>query len=212
VERRVLVVLLALAACEKARPAREFDLDRVRVTEARLRTDTVGDARFASEATFVLVDADNTSATGAYITLGGTLEDAGKQPVGELKAQSLWVPGNATRTFALVDVERKPRPTATAARIAVKGALVPDTAPVAHVDDVHEFDDYGKTVVQGMLVNDSDRPGEVMVISSFHDVDGRPMTRPFTMMKVDGKEHQAVQFVGPPGSTHGTIYVGDAIF
>ena len=45
-------------------------LDRSSVTpDARLRTDTVGEGEFAPPATFVLVDAENTGAEGAYVTL-----------------------------------------------------------------------------------------------------------------------------------------------
>jgi hypothetical protein len=51
-----------------------------------------------------------------------------------------------------------------------------------------------------------------MVIASFHDADGRPMTRPFSMIRVAGNDQQTVQFVGPAGSRHGTIFVGDAVF
>ncbi|MDB4955823.1 MAG: hypothetical protein JWO36_3392 [Myxococcales bacterium] len=204
--------LFAIAACAKGKPLRNLDLDVIRVTEARLRTDTVGDGEFASVATFVLVDADNTAKEGAYVSLGGELESADKTKVGELKTQSLWIPAGATRTFALVDLEHQARPAAAAAKIKVRGALVPETPPAAHVEEVREVDDYGKMVVQGTLVNDADRPGQVMVIASFHDADGKPMTRPFTMMNVEPKTRQSLQFVGPQGSKHGTIFVGDAIF
>jgi hypothetical protein len=209
---RALWILLALASCAKGKPLRNLDLDVVRVTEARLRTDTVGEGPFESVATFVLVDAENTANQGAYITLGGELESADKVKVGELKTQSLWIPPGGSRTFALVDLEHQPRPTAAAAKIKVRGAHVPETPPAAHVDELREVDDYGKMVVQGTLVNDADRPGQVMVIASFHDADGRPMTRPFTMMTVEPKTRVPLQFVGPQGSKHGTIFVGDAIF
>lgn len=207
-----LLGVLATLGCGKGKPLRNLDLDVVRVTEARLRTDTVGDGKFASIATFVLVDADNTGTQGAYVTLGGELESADKAKVGELKAQSLWIPPGGSRTFALVDGEHQARPSAAAAKIKVFGALVPESPPKAHVEDLREVEDYGKTVVQGTLVNEADRPGQVMVIASFHDVDGKPMTRPFTLLEVEPKTRQPLQFVGPQGSKHGTIFVGDAIF
>jgi hypothetical protein len=51
-----------------------------------------------------------------------------------------------------------------------------------------------------------------MVIASFHDAEGRPMTRPFSMIEIDRRASRPVQFVGPPGSKTGTIFVGDAIY
>ena len=216
-------VLLCIAAvlsgaCASSKPARQLDLDAIRVTgDARLRTDTVGEGQFASTATFVLIDAANTASEGAYVTLGGDLLGPGAgmeggDVLGHLKPQSLWIPAGERRTFALVDTERLPRPASTSARIVVRGALVPDEPPKARITDLHVFDDYGKTVVQANLVNDADRLGQIIVIASFHDVDGRPMTRPFQMIQIDGKQTRPVQFVGPQGSRTGTIYVGDVIY
>jgi hypothetical protein len=204
---------LGLAACSHSKPARHLDLDAIRVSpDARLRTDTVGDGPFASNASFVLVDAENTAAEGAYVTLGGELADAAGATVGELKSQSLWIPPREARTFALVDTERLARPTAAAARIKVKGALVPDSPPRAHISDLHSFDDRGKIVVQAYLVNAADRPGQIMVIGSFHDAHGQPMTRPFQLLEVPARDRRVIQFVGPEGSTRGTIFVGDTVY
>lgn len=176
-----------------------------------MRTDTVGDGKFSSNATFVLVDAENTADVGAHVTLAGDLTD-GSQVIGRLKPQSLWIPPHETRTFALVDTERVARPAATSASIRVRGALIPDEPPRARIEQLHSFDDYGKTVVQGNLVNGADRIGQVMVIASFHDIDGKPMTRPFQMIEIDRKQTQSVQFVGPKGSKRGMIFVGDVIY
>jgi hypothetical protein len=204
---------LMLAACGRERPARHFDLAAIRILDnARMRTDVVGDGKFASTATFVLVDAENTAADGAYITLGGELTDVAGGTAGELKPQSLWVPAHESRTFALVDRERAARPASTAARIKVRGALVPDEPPRAHITDLHSFDDRGKIVVQAYLVNSADRPGKVMVIGSFHDAHDQPMTRPFQMIDVSASARRVVQFVGPQGSTRGTIFVGDVVY
>jgi hypothetical protein len=52
----------------------------------------------------------------------------------------------------------------------------------------------------------------IMVIASFHDAGGQPMTRPYDMVRVEANATQALQFVGPEGSKHGTIYVGDVIY
>jgi hypothetical protein len=211
-------LILAAAAvlaggCAKSKPARQLDLDAIRITgDARLRTDTVGEKSFASQATFVLVDAQNTAGEGAYVTLGGDLTSSAGEVLGHLKPQSLWIPGGEARTFALVDTERQPRPASASARIVVRGALIPDEPPKARITDLHVFDDYGKTVVQANLVNDAERMGQIMVIASFHDAEGRPMTRPFQMVEIDKTEKRPVQFVGPQGSKTGTIYVGDVIY
>jgi len=204
---------LWLAGCQASHPARQLDLDAIRVSGgARMRTDTVGDGKFAETATFVLVDAENTAAEGAYVTLAGSLKDAGGATVGALKLQSLWVPARETRTFALVDDQRAVRPTAAAARITVSGAMIPSEPPRAQIAELHEFDDRGKTVVAAYVVNAADRPGQAMVIGAFHDASGEPMTRPFQMIELAAHSRRVVQFVGPPGSTRGTIFVGDVIY
>jgi hypothetical protein len=209
----VVVALGGLAACGRSKPAHHLDLDAIRISgDARMRTDTVGDGKFASTATFVLVDAENTAADGADVTLGGELTDQAGATVGKLKAQSLWVPGHESRTFALVDEQRVARPTATSARIKVHGAVIPDEPPRAQITELHSFDDRGKIVVQAYLVNTADRPGQVMVIGSFHDAHDQPMTRPFQMIALGAHDRRVVQFVGPEGSTRGAIFVGDVIY
>ncbi|MCV5785485.1 hypothetical protein OFN20_31860, partial [Escherichia coli] len=79
--------------------------------------------------------------------------------------------------FALVDKERKPRPTAKAARIRVRGARVASMPPPAHVEGLREVADGDKTVVQGNVKNDAARGGSIMVIATFYDRDNKPMTR-----------------------------------
>lgn len=203
------ICVLLLVACE-ARGVRTLDLDRIRVTtDARLRTDTVGER--GGRATFVLVDAENTSSESASVTLAGELFDAGGARLGDLRAASMWIPGGASRTFALVAHDGE-FPTATAARVHVRGALVPAQPPPAHVDDRREVADGDKIVVQGVLHNDAERGGTIIVIGSFHDDGGRPMTRPFSVVFVPPHEQRAMQFVGPPGSKHGDIYVGDMTY
>ena len=66
--------------------------------------------------------------------------------------------------------------------------------------------------MQANLVNDADRIGHIVVIAVFHGPDGRPMTRPFRTVEIDRKQRKPVQFVGPPGSAKGTIFVGDTIY
>lgn len=216
--RGVVVMMLGLlglelAACGRRKPAHNLDLDAIRISgDARMRTDTVGDGKFSSTATFVLVDAENTSGDGAYVTLGGELTDPAGVTVGELTSQSLWVPAHESRTFALVDSQRAARPSSTAARIKVRGALIPDEPPRAHIAELHSFDDRGKIVVAAYLVNSAARPGQMMVIGAFHDAHDQPMTRPFQMIQLSSHDKRVVQFVGPEGSTRGTIFVGDVIY
>jgi hypothetical protein len=208
---RGVFLTMMLVACGK--PARrQLDLDLIKITgEGKLRTDTVGD-QVQETATFVLVDAENTGTEGAVVTLAGALADGSGHPVGEFKATSLWIPAGESRTFALVDRERRARPEATAAKILVRQATIPVAPPAAYVDQVREIEDNGKLVVQGVLHNDAKRPGQIVVIGSFHAADGRPMTRPFTIQRVEPGATQAVQFVSTPGAKHGTIYVGDTAF
>lgn len=205
---RGLLVLLALAGCEDT-TRRSLDLDLVKITgQGKLRTDAIGD-QVQETATFVLVDAENTGKDGAFVTLAGDLVDADKHPVGDFKATSLYVPAGESRTFALVDRERKARPTAVGAKIVVRSATIPDKLPPASVDQLKEIEDDGKLVVQGVLHNTADRKGTIVVIGSFHGDDGRPMTRPFAIVKIAPHADQPVQFVSPPGAKHGTIFVGE---
>ena len=233
---RVTLPLCSLAAlavlaigCERT-PKRELALDRIEVQGAHLRTDTVGEGQYIDTATFVLVDAKNTAAEGAYITLAGELIDASGAAVGSLVPQSLWIPSQESRTFALVDSERKARPTTKSARAKVRGATVLPP-PLARIEELHSFDDHGQLVVQAYLVNDSNRDGQIMVIGSFHDASGRPMTRPFDVVKIKGAHPGepgrcpssdsdklpmaskcSVQFIGPKGAVRGTIFVGDTVY
>lgn len=220
--RRALIVLLGLAACAKSEPgSRQLDINAIEVVDnAKLRTDTVGDAQFASESTFVLVDAANPTPDGAYVTLAGQLKGEGGAVVGQLKAQSLWIPSGERRTFALVDTERVPRPTTTSARIVVTGALVPTDPPRVRITDLHTFVDpttendkpVTRIVAQAYVINDADRVGKAVVIASFHGPNDVPITRPFKIVELDKKQRTPVQFVGPAGSTTGEIFVGDVIY
>ena len=174
-------------------------------------TEVLDDRRFSANATFVLVDADNASDTNAYVTLAGTLRDAQGTALGELKAESLWIPAGEQRTFALVDAEHAKRPGAAGAQIRVRGARA-DTPPMMHVEAVKTFDDYGKAVVQATLVNDADHPGRALVFAAFRDADQRPMARPFSFVLVDGHAKSYVQLVGPKGSKTATVFVGETIY
>lgn len=203
----------ASGACRRRDAAASLDLALIRVSpDATMRTDTVGGGGFADTATFVLVDAENRADRGAYVTLGGALVEEGGAVAGALKPQSLWIPAGESRTFALVDTERKPRPAARTARIEVSGALVPDDPPRAHIEEIHRFADQDQLVVQAYLVNDADRLGQIVVIGAFHDEGNRPMTRPFELVEIAARSRQVVKFIGPPRAKRGTIFVGDVVY
>ncbi|MBA2544813.1 MAG: hypothetical protein H0V17_34530 [Deltaproteobacteria bacterium] len=228
---RLVALIGLLAACGKGDPKRELDLDRIEVLGANMRTDTVGGGDFAETATFVLVDAKNLANEGAYVTLGGELVDASGMKISDLSPQSLWIPAGEIRTYALVDTERKARPTAKTARAKVRGASV-FPPPLARIEDVHTFDDHGQMVVQAYLVNDAPGDGVIMVVATFHDERGRPVTRPFNVVKIKGKQGPAtvgdcrdaaidrdaefskcpIQFVGPAGAKTATMFVADTIY
>ncbi len=59
-----------------------------------------------------------------------------------------------------------------------------------------------------MVVNTADRPCTAVVLAGFHDRDGTPMTRPFSVFPMGGKIERPARFVGPPGSTSGYSFVG----
>jgi hypothetical protein len=209
----VLVIAVVLCGCAEKKRSHDIDHDLIHVTnDARLRTDTVGGGEFKDLSTFVLVEAENTAKEGANVTLGGELTDEHGATVGTLRAQSLYIPAGEIRTFALVDKERKPRPTAKGAKIRVRGARVPPMPPPAHVEGIRQLVDGDKAVMQGVLKNDGARGGNIMVIATFYGPDNRPMTRPFSMIWVPPNGTQPVQFVGPQGSTRGTIFVGDLAY
>ena len=114
-------------------------------------------------------------------------------------------------TFALIDKVRKPRPDAKAAKIYVRGAKL-DRAPPAHVDGLRQIDDTDKVLVQATVKNEAKRGGNIMVIATFYGADGKPMTRPFSLLWLDKQAEQPVQFVGPIGSKRGTIFIGDVAY
>jgi len=209
---RALILFVALVSCAKQKDTRQLDKDKIRVTsDAKLRTDTVGDGRFTDLSTFVLVEAENMAEQGAYVTLGGELTDESGKQVGELRPQSLWVPAGELRTFALVDKQRKPRPDAKAAKIYVRGAQLGEPPP-AHVDGFKQVDDADKVIVQAVVTNEAKRGGNIMVIATFYDANNKPMTRPFSLLWIDKRAELPVQFVGPAGSKRGTIFIGDVAY
>ncbi|HVK75380.1 MAG TPA: hypothetical protein VM734_18750 [Kofleriaceae bacterium] len=207
-----LIGLVALAACERRdrRPDDRIDPATIAVgARHRLRTDAVGVDDQARPATFVLVDADNRGDEPAKVWLGGVLVDADGHEVGRLRPEALIIPARGKRTFALVDDRQLERPTAVGARVDVRGARRLREPELITIGQGHTWDDHGKVVVTGMVQNRVDRPCVAVVLAGFHDADGVPMTRPFSVFQLGGGTEKPTRFVGPEGSRTGYIYVGD---
>jgi hypothetical protein len=103
--------------------------------------------------------------------------------------------------------------------------------PLARIEELHTFDDHGQLVIQAYLVNDGPTEGNVMVVGVFHDAGGKPLTRPFNVVKIAGKNTEKpancpdagedrvplsstcpIQFIGPKGAARGTMFVGDTLY
>lgn len=208
-----LGALATLSGCQQVQEARSLDLGLIAVSaEPRVRTDTVGEGPFAARSTFVLVDAENRGSEAAMVTLGGTFRDGTGEVLGTLAAESLWIPAGGKRLFALVDKARVPRPEAKGAQILVYGAKIADKPLIMHVEDTSSFDDFGKQIARGTLVNDAARPGRAMVMAAFYDRDGRPMARPYSQIPIAANGRLPITLVGPPGSKSAALFVGDIVY
>jgi len=211
--RAGLVALAAAAGlaggCERIHRSEEVDRAEIAVSsKVTLRTDTVGHDEWAATATFALVDADNLGDRAAAVTLGGVLVDGDGHEVGRLRPEVLRIPAHGRRTFALVDDDKQVRAAAVTARVDVRGALRPRFEDPVHIDEGHVWDDYGKVVVTGMVVNTADRGCRALVLAGFHDGDGRPMTRPFALFEIGPHQERSTRFVGPQGSRTGYVFLG----
>jgi len=211
----LLVVGLApvMPGCSKTRAwnDREVDHSLVRIDTGtmNLRTDQVGHDQWESRATFVLVDANNDHSQDLMVTLRGEFLDPGGAVVGKSTTYSLRVPAGGVRTFALVDDRQAPRPTATSVRIEVLGAYAPDYPPPVQVTDGRVYRDGNRVVANAMIHNTAERPVYAIVLAGFYDQDGKALTRPFTPMYLPGAGKHPAEFVGPPGSVRGYIFIGD---
>lgn len=207
----VIVLGLALVTAGtgcKRRVDERVDPALIRVTVgANMRTDTVGDQ--GKQATFVLVDAENRSAKDAFIALGGVLVDSAGIDVGPLRSEELLVPAGTIRTFALIDNDDQARPTASGATIKVESAVVSPQPASMVITDFIVHPDGDRVVAAANLQNTADRAGQVTVFASFHDANGRPLTRPFDVVSIGAGIVRPLRFVGPPGSTRASIYIGE---
>lgn len=211
-----LLAGLALAACKRApaEDAREVDRRLVVVETARinLRTDAIGQGKWATQASFALVDAENRHGEDLMVTLGGALIDAGGQVVGTLRSASLRIPAGGVRTFALVDDQQAVRAQATSARVEILGAHVPGYPPTVVVTEGHQYRDGDRVVVTARVQNAVEQPVRAIVLGGFHDARGVPLSRPFVEMYLPGNATHPVELVGPPGSVSGYVFIGDLVY
>ena len=205
--------LFLLAACSAPKPHEQLAKNDVVVSgPANLRIGPIGEEPEAAAASFVLVDAENRSVHDAYITLVGEFTDAdGKTLVG-LRPEELFVPAGQSRTYALVDDKLRAEPNAKGAQVRVRTASVASFAPSVHVSDLNVFHDQGRAIVAANITNDIDKTAQAVVLASFHDATGKPLIRPFEVMPLGGKVTKVARFVGPPGSTDATIYIGEVVY
>ena len=207
----LIACTLAVAACERTTPLRRVDRALISVSPKQtIRTDELVDA--GRRGTFVLVDVDNRGDVEALVTLTGHWEDASGVTLGPLRRETLRIPPAGRRTFALVDAALAERPAAAIARIDVIDAAVPANPPTVRILEGKVYTDQGRAVVAGYVSNSSGRAGKAVVIAGFHDADGKPMTRPFTLFEIGGHTRLPVRFVGPPGSRTAYIFVGDVVY
>jgi hypothetical protein len=140
------------------------------------------------------------------------LVDAKGAVVGTLRSESLYVPAGLKRTFALVDDQNGERSRATAAQVEVSGAHVPSYAPSIGVDEIHVYEEGDHLLASARIANKAERSAKVIVLASFRDEPGMPITRPFMLIELDGGTSRPVDFRGPPGAKSATIFVGETVW
>ncbi len=212
----LMALLPAAVACERPSSWADKQIDRSSLEivdqTMRIRHDVVGSGKHEYRATFVMVDVENHTDRDAMVTLGGELLDANGATVGTLRSESLRVPAGGVRLFTPVDEQDSEHPTAVGARLQVLGAFEPDYQPPLVVTDGHIFKVRDRVVVSGYLVNTAPRQAKVIVLAGFYDEQGRPMTRPHSVLVVQGNSKVPVEMTGPKGSAKGYIFVGDMVY
>ncbi len=211
----LLCALLALGCSKRSWDDDAVDPSLVEIDTAkyRIRTDILGSGNGPLSATFVLVSARNRSAHDLIVDIGGDLLSASGTSLAPLQADELRVPAGGERVFALVDKARKPRPGAKTAALRVVSARKVRYAPEVVITDGNVYLDSDRVVAAGYVKNTvADRPVRILVAAAFFDATGRPMTRPFTVIKLQGGQKQAARFVGPVGSAKGMLFVGQIAY
>jgi hypothetical protein len=229
---RFVILLAVFAACSKTEPAARIPLEQIAVVgQPALRTSPLGGKTDPDEvlarrkveagagpvylgegeivtASYVLVDAENRSTTDANVTLGGELSGPGQ--AAPLRRESLFVPAGATRTFLLLDQGLAPRPSATGVKVVVTGAVEARHAPAFDITDFHQMTDGDRVVTAANVVATAKRRRLVIVHAAFHDKDRAPLSRAHAILQLVPGVPQTVRFVGPAGSTSGTIFQGES--
>jgi hypothetical protein len=209
----VIQIAVFFVACAKIPGIQHLDKDKIEInTNAEIITDSIGQGKYETTATYVLVDATNRTGREAFITLAGSMSDASGALIGPLRPESLRMGDGESRTFALIDDKNLPRPNAKAVSVVVKSVIVPEPAAPVRISNQTSFDDYGKMVIRATVSNDAKISGSIIVIASFYDANHRPMRRPFSLLTMGGNVEREVQFVGPPGSTTATLFLGDIVY
>ncbi len=213
--RLTLVAALVLGATAVAgcthRTDDSIDKALIRVSlGANMRTDTVENV--PGKASFVLVDAENRAPVGGYVALRGTLVDATGATVGRLRPEEIYMPAGTSRTFVLLDADELARPTAVGASIEVASAVKLRRGNSIKVSDEVVHPDHDRVVAAANISNSATKAAKVVVLASFHDAAGKPLTRPFDVISIGAGATRAVRFVGPAGSTAAAVYLGQVTY
>lgn len=210
------MVAWAIVGCDKPRGLnpKQVDVSVVEIAADKqlVRHDIVGDGEFAGKATFVLVDARNRHSVDLDVTLSGDLVDDRGQVVGAVAPASLRVPKGRHRLFALVDDKQGHRPTATGARIKVTGAHEAEHPPAVRIKEFFAHPDGERMMVSGTVANTARGAVKTIVIGAFYDGDGVPMTRPYTVLQLDGDTTHPVHFKSEPGAKTGFLFIGQTVY
>jgi len=212
----VLAAVAVVAACDPPRRWKVVDVDPglvdVASDQMTVRNDVVGVGEFAAPATFVLVDATNRHTVDLDVSLGGDLIDAQGRVLGALRVDSLRVPAGSLRTFALVADDNRVHAGAVSARLRVTGATENSFPAALGVSNGHVFQQGDHVIVSATVDNHARGHIRAIVLAGFYDAAGRPMTRPFTVMDLDGGTSHNATFPGPPGSAKGYIFTGQTLY
>lgn len=211
-----LAMLAVLVGCEKPRSWEPTQVDPklVKVASSRLviRHDVMGEGKHEAMSTFVLVDAHNEHSADLEVTLGGELLDDSGKTLGTLEPASLRVPKGLHRLFALLETKQAHLPTATGARIEVKGAHESQHPPTVRIKEQFVHPEGDHIMSSGTVVNVGKGPVKAVVIGAFYDADDRPLTRPFMVMALDGDTSHPVHFRSTPEAKKGILFIGQTIY
>jgi hypothetical protein len=188
----------------------QMDPDEIAIRQRLGETDFDRGEAAAVNAAYVLVDAENLSPHDAYVSLDGTLNGGGQ--TAPLKAESLFVPSGATRTFLLLDEGLAPRPWAQGVEVKLSGVRIAAYPPPIDITDLHVFDDGDHVVAAATATPNVKRAGRGLVHCAFHDQGGNPIGRGHMVLQFEPGKPSTVRFVGPKGSATATIFPGEAAF